>query len=150
MTEKQSRTGGVGAIERLLTTGAVAIIGGAILWDSAAYQGGSRFFPVAIGGGLLVLSGVSALAHRRERHPTDEANLPIMAFGMALLAAFIFLASRGGFLSCTLLFIPAMALLGGYRNIPVLVIATLSFVALAYVVFVIGLGVSLPADILWG
>ncbi len=140
----------VGAGERLLVHAAVAALGGAVLWDSFSQQGASAYFPTAIGCGLILLSAVSALKVVPRRLLTSEATLVKGLGGLALLAVFALLAGEAGFLSTALLFIPAMALLGGDRNVPRVALATVSFVALAYVVFHVVFAQSFPPEFILG
>jgi hypothetical protein len=136
--------------ERLAAALAIALIGGVIVWDGARQVGASAYFPMAVGGAMVALSAVTLAKLGGALRITDEAPLAKGFAGLALLALFVGLASYGGFLTASIVFIPAMALLGGDRNYPRIAVGTIAFVILAYLIFNLALSQPLPAELIFG
>ncbi|OCW59578.1 tripartite tricarboxylate transporter TctB family protein [Hoeflea olei] len=137
-------------LERLATSLAVALIGGVIIWDGARQTGESAYFPIAVGGAMVALSAITIAKLDRATRFSDEAPLAKGFAGLVMLGLFIWLAGHVGFLTSSLLLIPAMALLGGDRNVLRMTIGTIAFVGLAYLVFNLALSQPLPAELIFG
>ena len=136
--------------ERLIVAILVALLGAIIVWDGSRQVAESAYFPYAVGGALVVLSLFTLLGHRQQASATDEAPLKKGLAGLLLLAAFIWLAGSIGFLTSALWFIPAMAYLGGERRWLHIVIGTVLFDVLAYVVFHLIFSHPFPAELIFG
>jgi hypothetical protein len=137
-------------LERLAVTLAIATVGAIVVWDGTRQAGASSYFPIAIGLAIVALSGISLAKVGREKRPTDEAPLMKGFVGLAMLAVFIGLSSQVGFLTASLAFIPAMAVLGGDRSFPRIAIGTAAFIIMAYLVFELAFAQPLPADLIFG
>lgn len=96
----------------------------------------------------LTTSAVAVLCGTGERIELDTGE--IMRFGMICLAAvaYAYLMYRIGFFTTTVLVVPALAFIGGYRNAKVLAAATIGFVVVLYGVFRGLLSIPLPDDLL--
>lgn len=139
--------------EKLFTNVAVAGSGGLILWDSLSLQGGSAYFPVTVGIALIVFSLISGLAVIRNAAAvtmTSEASLLHGMAGLVLTAGFVWSASTFGFLTSTLWFLPAMAVLGGERHWLRIVLMTLGFSAIAWLVFGLVFAQTMPPELIFG
>lgn len=137
-------------LERLAVALAVALAGGVVVWDGARQAGASAYFPIAVGSAMIALSAVSVARLDRETRMTEEAPLFRGFVGLGMLAAFIFLAGQIGFLTASITFIPAMALLGGDRNFLRIAVGTVAFVIMAYVVFNLAFAQPFPAELILG
>ncbi len=143
----------VSASEQLAINVMVAGIGALILWDSASLEGGSAYFPLAVGLGLIGMSVVSAgylLWRRSGDTRTGEATLFHGLAGLALLGGFVASAGQLGFLTSTLWFLPAMSILGGERNWWRVLLITLLFTLLAWVLFRGIFAQTLPPEWIFG
>lgn len=136
--------------ERLAVAIAIAALGGVIVWDGLRQTAASAYFPVAVGGAMIALSLITIAARDPESRATDEAPLRKGLPALVLLAGFIALAGAVGFLTASIAFIPAMALLGGDRNPMRIAIGTVAFIAAAYLVFHVILAQPLPAELVLG
>ncbi|MEW5420947.1 tripartite tricarboxylate transporter TctB family protein [Amorphus sp. 3PC139-8] len=137
-------------LERLAAALAVALAGGVVVWDGTRQAGASAYFPIAVGSAMIALSAVTVIRLDRKTRMTEEAPLLRGFAGLAMLAAFIGLAGYIGFLSASVAFIPAMAVLGGDRNIVRIAVGTVAFVILAYVVFNLAFAQPFPAELILG
>ncbi|KAA0011988.1 hypothetical protein F0A17_11860 [Billgrantia pellis] len=143
----------VTARERLATNIMVAGIGALILWDSASLTGASAYFPVAVGVSLIAFSAISAInqiLRTRDSARTSEASLIHGLAGLALLGLFVASASAMGFLTSALWFLPAMAMLGGERHGWRVVLITLLFTLLAWLLFHLVFAQSMPPEFIFG
>lgn len=135
--------------ERLAVSALVLLGGVVILRDAASLSAQSSYFPLFVGVALMVLSVISSVASwRHGDKPTDEAGLTMGIGGLLLLGLFIFSAARIGFLTSTLWFLPALAVLGGERHWVRLVIITAIFSALVYAIFTLIFAQSLPPELI--
>ena len=106
----------------------------------------------------MVLLGVSALAMLLTA-PARRDVLPIVSmtaedwrrFGAALglILGYVVAARLVGFLPASVVFIAAMALLSGYRNLPVIALAAVLAPLAVFLSFRYGLRVLLPPGTLW-
>ncbi|SDU15276.1 tripartite tricarboxylate transporter TctB family protein [Stappia sp. ES.058] len=150
VTPERAEGNTVRPLERLAVALAVALAGGVVVFDGTRQAGASAYFPIAVGSAMIVLSAVSVAGLGRDLRFTDEAPLLKGFAGLVLLAAFIGLSGQIGFLTASLAFIPAMAVLGGDRNVVRVVVGTLAFVVMAYVVFHLALAQPFPAELILG
>ncbi|MFV0245119.1 MAG: tripartite tricarboxylate transporter TctB family protein [Qingshengfaniella sp.] len=141
----------VGRSERLIVHALVLAGGVVILRDATSLSAQSAYFPIFVGWALILLSLISmAAALRTGPLPTDEAPFVTGALGLMLLGGFVFSSQTIGFLTSTLWFLPALALVGGERRVIRLGIMTLAFTALAYLVFTLLFAQPLPAELILG
>lgn len=126
------------------------------LVESFSFQKQSAIMPLAVTALACALSvvwlatsAVAVLCGTGERIELDVRE--IMRFGMICLAtiAYAYLMDRIGFFTTTVLVVPALAFIGGYRNAKVLAAATAGFVVVLYGVFRGLLSVPLPDDFLF-
>lgn len=137
-------------LERLAVCLVVALVGGIVVWDGFCQVGAGGYFPLAVGGAMIVLSAISILGMDRMAMATDEAPLSKGIAGLVLLTAFIALAGNIGFLTASILFVPAMALLGGDRSVLRILVGTAAFVLVAYAVFNVAFSQPFPAELILG
>lgn len=138
-------------LERLAVNALVLLGGVVILRDAVSLSAQSSHFPTFIGTALIVLSLLSAGATLRHGETsTDEAALATGCAALLLLGLFIFSASHIGFITSTIWFLPALALLGGERKWGRLAIMTLGFTLLVYVTFKLVFAQSLPVELILG
>ena len=141
------------------TLGAVLLAGGGDINLGAGYDRiGPRFFPYAVGAGLVLLGAFLALASAigRTRKRDDETPAtagidwsPPGLIGIALLLNVLLLDRAGFVVACSIQFwLVARAFRSNRPIRDALTAVTLSFVV--YFAFSRGLGVSLPAGILAG
>jgi len=88
-------------------------------------------------------------AGRAERLEATGVDLSrfvlILAVGAAYVAGFVWL----GFFTSTVIMVPAVAWMLGYREPKVILLTTLSITLVLYAVFRLLLGVPLPEEALW-
>lgn len=150
VTPEKAEGNTVRPLERLAVALLVALVGAVVTWDGTRQDGASAYFPIAVGSAMIVLSVISIIRLGRDTRLTDEAPLVRGFAGLALLAVFIALAGQVGFLTASLAFIPAMAVLGGDRNAVRVVVGTVVFVVMAYVVFHLAFAQPFPAELILG
>lgn len=137
--------------ERLASHGLVALAGGIILWDTGSYSGASAYFPRTVGGALVALSAISSVvAFRKPAKDGSEAPLNRGIPGLILLFAYIWISQYVGFLTSTIWFVPALALLGGERRWAYFAILTAGFAAALFLVFVMLFKQPLPPELIFG
>lgn len=133
------------------------LLAGALLLEALTYTRGSIYFPVGVLTIMLVMSCawlVDAVIKLRAQPPQVRAEAGQgeqwrrFATIIALSAVYVVAVSLAGFFLSTLLIIPAMAVVIGYRNYPVIAVSALIFCAITYAIFALFLRVPLPAE-LW-
>ncbi|MCK2212789.1 tripartite tricarboxylate transporter TctB family protein [Actinomadura sp. ATCC 31491] len=140
----------------------VFVIAGTLDVSAAASQLGlgPRFFPVLVGGAMVVVGGCYVLDVLRGGHGDPEESEDVDAGAPAdwrsvLLVSGIFLAFAalldllGWVIGASLLFFGLSVALGAERKVRAAVVAVVMGVA-TYLLFVKGLGVTLPAGPLAG
>lgn len=149
MSPDQDRT--VSLVERLTIHGLVGLTGAVILWDTASLSGASAIFPRAIGAALICLAAISAVYAFRIRSPTtEEVGLAMGLSALVLLALYIWTSVRIGFVTSSLWFVPALALLGGERRAVHIALLTIGFVLAVLIVFEVLFKQPLPPELILG
>ncbi|WP_093424731.1 tripartite tricarboxylate transporter TctB family protein [Tranquillimonas alkanivorans] len=125
------------------------------LVESLGFRNQGAIMPVTVTALASALSAIwlatSAVAvvrgtgKRVELDGRKVARFSVLCFAAV---AYVYLMSRIGFFTTTILVVPALAFIGGYRNAKVLVAATIGFVVVLYGVFRGLLSVPLPDDLL--
>jgi putative tricarboxylic transport membrane protein len=112
---------------------------------------GPRVFPFAVAIGLIVVGLVYALESWKGRQtPPDEHHAspwPLALIGTGLIADALLLERLGFILSSAILFVVVAAAFGSRRHLRDAFVG-LILAIVAYVTFVHGLGLNLPAGIL--
>lgn len=133
-----------------LGVGAISVFG---VVEASRYHGASSYMPLAVTGLSVALAGVwavqSALALARGRGAYFTIPAPVMVrFAIVVAAVVLYVVGIGsvGFFTSTVVMVPGLAMLIGYRNVPVALIATAGFCAVLYGVFRLLLAVPLPPE----
>jgi len=140
----------------LAAAGVFAVLFAVLFLQGIGYSGRSAYMPAAASGiGFAMccfwaLQSVRILAAgRAERLEATGVDLSrfvlILAVGAAYVAGFVWL----GFFTSTVIMVPAVAWMLGYRETKVILLTTLSFTLVLYAVFRLLLGVPLPEEALW-
>lgn len=142
----------VGLLERLIVHALIIAGGVVILRETASLSDQSAYIPMFLGWGLIALSLLSAAATLRSAAPriTDEAPLLKGGAALMLFAGFIYSSSHIGFLTSTLWFLPALAVLAGERRWLRLALMTIAFAIAAYLIFKLLFAQSLPTELILG
>ncbi len=107
-----------------------------------------RFLSISLGA-CSVIQFFLSLKGGQFKQKMQWMALPGRFFGLfALLVIYAIILTRLGFFSSSALFIPAAALLLGYRNPIFIILTTALTLTFLYLVFVLLLGVPLPEGIL--
>lgn len=125
------------------------------LFESLGFRGQGAIMPVTVTALASALSTIwlatSAVAVVRgtgkvvELDGREVGRFVVLCFAAV---AYVYLMSRIGFFTTTILVVPALASIGGYRNAKVLAAATIGFVIVIYGVFRGLLSVPLPDDLI--
>ncbi|MYL23773.1 hypothetical protein GLV89_08205 [Halomonas alkaliantarctica] len=124
-------------------------------FEATRYAGPSGYLPktvMALGFFLALIWALqSALQWRKEGSASAQkrVDLPRLSMFIGLSIAYIVLIPLLGYFTATLLFIPTVTLLLGYRKKPVLFGAPVIFVTLLYLLFGLVLQVQLPDELLF-
>lgn len=153
-----SRSARASLPRRLLTeTGLLAAIGAAVLLDSRDYppslaEGapGPAFFPRLLAVLLIACAGwlaVRAWGGARERKPEAGSRTPLPGVWIAVawIAAFLLVWPRLGTVLSVPLLVVGLMWLTGERSWRTMVSVPLAFAGFIYLVFMVLLGVPLPA-----
>ena len=140
-----------------LTLSALVGVGASALVDGLRVGGPSGLFPAVLGGLLIAAAGTSLLRGRRGARPAAAGDRDttvtvapslgrgwVQAIGLLLLGLFVAL------FAAALVFTPTLALIGGERRWPRLVLVTAGFVGGLYVFFSLLLRLPLPPDLVFG
>ncbi|GHC28288.1 tripartite tricarboxylate transporter TctB family protein [Aidingimonas halophila] len=126
------------------------------LVESLSFNKQSAILPVAVTALACALSTIwlvtSAVAFLRgsgERIELDTREIMKLIMILLTALAYVYLMVLIGFFTTTLIVVPALAFMAGYRNAKVLTAATVGFVVILYGVFRGLLSVPLPDDILF-
>jgi putative tricarboxylic transport membrane protein len=138
----------------LAIAGVLLLIGTTSITVAPVYSRiGPRVFPFLVAGGLIAVGLLYAFESWKGRQtPTDEHKVtfwPIAVISGGIVADALLLERLGFVLSSTILFILVAAGFGSRRHLRNAVVA-LALASLAYITFVYGLGLRLPAGILAG
>lgn len=131
---------------------AISIVG---LFEAASYEGTSGYLPKAVLSLSILLSLFWALQSllwmRRESASVASMNTESMVklvFFLLGTLAYVLLIPVIGFFITTLVFIPVISLMLGYRKRLMLTSAPIVFVAVVYLIFVLVLKIPFPEAIL--
>ena len=137
----------------LIAAGLFGALFGFLFTEGIGYSGRSAYVPAAASGIGFLMCCLWALKSVRVMATGQAESLDasgseisrfalIVASGAAYVAGFIWI----GFFTSTLIVVPVLAALLGYRNWKVLVVTTIGFVILLYGVFRLLLSVPLPPE----
>ena len=131
----------------------VAIVFAALFLEALTYRGRSSYVPsaaTALGFVMCLFWMISArrLSPEEGDMPLPVTGVDLRRFGLIVLAGFLYLLGFAwlGFFTSTLIVVPVLAALLGYRNWKVLLVTTIGFVILLYGVFRLLLSVPLPPE----
>jgi putative tricarboxylic transport membrane protein len=138
----------------LVVAGALLLLGTTAIAVAPSYSRvGPRVFPFAIAGGLMIVGLLYTIeSWKAAQTPVDEHDVsiwPIAMISAGIVADALLLERLGFILSSTILFMLVAAAFGSRRYLRDAVTG-LALASLAYVTFVYGLGLRLPAGILAG
>lgn len=136
--------------ERITATLSVAVFGAVMVWDGNQQVAESSYFPVVVGIALIVLSAFSLFGMRELVVHSDEAPLLKGLIGLVMFAIFIALSNIIGFLTSSIILIPAMAYLGGERRFLRIVTGIILFDVAAYLVFSLLFSHPFPTELILG
>lgn len=137
--------------ERLIVTVIVGLFGAVVFWEGTRQVEDSAIYPLVVGAAIMVLSLFSILGIRiKPLLFTDEAPLKTGFLGLVLVGVFIALSASIGFLTASLIFLPAMAYLGGERRKLAILLGTIVFIIGAYLVFNLMFSHPFPAELIFG
>jgi putative tricarboxylic transport membrane protein len=135
-----------------LLVGAVSVF---MLWEAWSYSGQSRYMPVAVTAFALAMSLVWAKQSARRLAggaqdflSPERAEVLRFAILLVVMTAYVLGVTYIGFFASTILLVPGLAFLAGYRNVPMAALATAVFVVILYLVFRMLLSIPLPPDYL--
>lgn len=135
-----------------LVVAALCIAG---FFEAANYRGASAYLPNAVLALALLLSLIwalqSVIALRKGDWDTDAPGVeswPKLLSFFAVVFVYVIIIPLLGFFTTTLVFIPLVTVMLGYRKKSVLVGAPIVFVAALYVLFGLVLRVQLPDELL--
>lgn len=134
-----------------LLVGVLCIVG---FFEATEYRGASGYLPKTVLVLGFVLSAIwalqSALWLRRTEWSVQrsEGRLGKLLVFMGLVLAYVVIIPMLGFFTSTLVFVPSVIVLLGYRKRAVVVAAPLVFVAVLYLLFGLVLQVQLPEELL--
>ena len=135
-----------------LGVGAISVLG---VIEAAGYRGASSYMPLAVTGFAAALSAVwatqSALALSRGtgvRVTLDRGLLLRFAIIVAAVIGYVLAVTYVGFCTATLIMVPGLSFLIGYRNLPVALITSAGFCVVLYGVFRLLLSIPLPPETL--
>ncbi|MDO5641277.1 MAG: tripartite tricarboxylate transporter TctB family protein [Paracoccus sp. (in: a-proteobacteria)] len=141
----------------LAVAGAVGAISVAALLEGMTYRGQASYLPVAISVFALLMSLIWAgqslrglLAGTGAQIRPDLRDTLSFAGMLVVAALFVSGVTRFGFVTSSLVMVPVMSLLMGYRNLPAIGIGTVLFCLLLHGVFSMLLSIPLPHDVLLG
>lgn len=133
-----------------LGVGAISVLG---VVEASRYNGASSYMPLAVTGLAVALSGVwavqAALALARGGGGSFDIGAHLLArFAIIVAAVIAYVAGIGtiGFFTSTFIMVPGLAILIGYRNIPVALLSTVGFCVVLYAVFRLLLSIPLPPE----
>jgi putative tricarboxylic transport membrane protein len=136
---------------------ALCALGVGGLVEASGYRGQSSYFPLAVlgfGTALAVVwAGQCSLALARGAHPRFEARAGDFArfgFVVVVIVLYTLAVAWAGFFTATLVMVPALAGVLGYRRWGVAILATLVFVTVLYGVFRLLLSIPLPREAVLG
>lgn len=137
----------------LVAAALVAVVFAALFLEAMTYRGRSSYVPsaaTALGFVMCLFWMISALRLSPEK---GDAPLPVTRedlgrFSLILFAGLLYMIGFAwiGFFTSTLIVVPVLAAVLGYRNWKVLVVTTIGFVILLYGVFRLLLSVPLPPE----
>lgn len=124
------------------------------LVEAWSYKGQSSYMPVAVTGFAVVMAGiwitqsVWKLATLASPAVFDPSSGDMLRFGAILIVMTIYVlgVTYLGFFSTTIVMVPVLAFLAGYRNLPATALGTILFVVGLYAVFRLLLSIPLPQD----
>jgi putative tricarboxylic transport membrane protein len=136
----------------LVVAGVLLLLGTTAIAVAPSYSRvGPRVFPLAIAGGLMIVGLLYTIeSWKGAQTPLDEHAVsiwPLVIIAVGIVADALLLERLGFILSSTILFMLVAAAFGSRRYLRDAVIG-LALASLAYVTFVYGLGLRLPAGIL--
>jgi putative tricarboxylic transport membrane protein len=127
------------------------------LLEASGYRGQSSYFPLAVIGFATVLAaiwaGQSAIALARGAGARFEAragDLARFGFVVAVIVVYTLGVAWLGFFTSTIVMVPVLAAVLGYRQWGVSLVATLAFVTILYGVFRLLLAIPLPREAVLG
>jgi putative tricarboxylic transport membrane protein len=128
----------------------IALAGG-MWYGSYGFAPDARVFPhivaaLMVGLALIMLVRSFAGAAGGAGMPFFK-HFPTFAVGFAMIVGYIFLVSRIGYFSATVVFVPAFALMLGLRRPWIITLSTIGFVLLVYLVFVTAFERPLPLEL---
>lgn len=110
----------------------------------------ARVFPhivAALMGGLALIMLVRSLVTKTDAESRPFfRHFPTFAIGLGMIIAYIFLVSRIGYFSATVVFVPAFALMLGLRRPWIIVLSTIGFLIVIHLVFVTAFERPLPLE----
>jgi putative tricarboxylic transport membrane protein len=154
MTRGGRATGELALGVALVILGVLLLVGTTMIAVAPTYSRvGPRVFPFAVGIGLIVVGLIYTFeSWRGVQTPADDHQvrfLPVAFISAGLILDAVLLKSLGFIPASTLLFVLVTAGMGSRRHLRDLIAgAVLS--TIAYLTFVYGLGLSLPAGVLRG
>jgi putative tricarboxylic transport membrane protein len=148
------QTGYVNTYAFAVVLGALLLLGTTAIAVAPSYSRvGPRVFPFAIAGGLMLLGLLYTIeSWKGAQTPLDEHDVsiwPIAMISAGIVADALLLERLGFILSSTILFMVVAVAFGSRRYLRDAATG-LALASLAYVTFVYGLGLRLPAGILAG
>lgn len=132
----------------------IFLVAAAAWWFSRDLPTEARLFPQIV---ILLMATLSIImfAKTLKGEPRTDGEPFVKRPGNLLITVvgsvgYIFLVSQIGYFTATVLFMPGLALLLGYRNPVVIAVVTIAFLLLIWVVFVVIFKRPLPTEILFG
>lgn len=118
--------------------------------EASAIRGPAAFFPSVIIGALGALSLIyltrSVLAGRSGEAMFERGFVFVAVLGLSLV--YVYAVAHVGYVSSTLVFIPALAWVIGFRRPTYLAVTTVVYIASVYVTFEIVFQRPLPSEML--
>ena len=138
-----------------LTALGIIVVAGAFLIPALDLRANSAMLPVAMLIGLIVLAVILLICDQRKAAAGDASkpmtNAPMRVAGAFLLiVAYVAATSLIGFYPATIITVPLVAYVFGYRNLLGLAAATVIVVGAIYLVFDLAMSQQFPTGFLLG
>lgn len=128
-----------------IALGAAGLLLGSEYPAGTAFQMGPGYFPRLIGGALLLVGGITIIKALRVRGPSlGETPWLAMLLVLGSLAAFGFVVPRWGLAPAAVAIVMISGLAAADRKLGQLAVAAVALAAFSAVVFIYGLGLTIP------
>lgn len=139
----------------LLAVGIFVVFFAFLFNEGLSYRGQSAYMPVAASGiGLLmcffwgVHTARLVVSDKSEYYETNGSDVKrfalLLGVGVVYILGFVWL----GFFTSTLIMVPSVSIMLGYRNKNVIIATTIAFTFILYAVFRLLLSIPLPKELI--